>query len=100
MQGLLKEAKVLEEKKQTKIGKQAEPQIVFPMPLIIRLFHFDGGTVIDQRREYNQEEIRGIPAHIEVVAGHQQEAPSVSLRDQKISDHHKGKENQKMKRVK
>ena len=55
--------------------------------------------VIDHRRGEQQERVRGLPAHVEVVTGGQQQQPTPAVRNTPEDRTDDGEENQEMKRI-
>src|SRR6202044_2281041 len=93
------EIEILENEQKRYVAKEAYPQVEAAAPLLLRLFYLQAGHIVDHRDGPDHEDVAGPPAHIEVVAGGQQNDLAGSPpRNQNQQPHHDKKE-QKLKAI-
>ena len=83
--GTGKEIEILEDEKKSQVAKQAYPKVEPAAVGLLRFLYLQTGHVVDQGDGPDHEDVAGAPAHVEVVAGYEQN----DFSDRAARDHEK-----------
>ncbi|WP_241738943.1 hypothetical protein [Pontibacter beigongshangensis] len=99
--GRAEEVQVLEGEEDAQVGDEAEPEPgLAPVPLLVGVAaHHAAAGVVDEGGEGQQQGVVHAPAHVEGVAGRQQQGPAEAVGQQVVEQHHGREEDQELEGV-
>ena len=80
---------ILENDQESHVAKQAYSQVQTPPRGLLRFFDLQAGDIVDHRDGPDHKDVARAPAHVEVVAGDEQnDFAGGAARDQEKQPHH------------
>src|ERR1700678_2325402 len=98
-EGAGEKVEIFENDQESQIAKQTQAQVKTAAPHPLRFLYLEAGHVVDQRDSPDDKDVPRAPAHVEVVAGDEQDDSARSAAGEEKKQPHNNEKEQELKAI-